>query len=340
MKSLIYFVLYTMAVSLFSQSGERWYYCIDENNLALRGYDVTTYFTESESDANEIPEKGDPEISHVHEGITYHFASKSNRNQFVKNPDKYLPKYGGWCAYRMAQIPSEEGWGQSRVPSFPLEYEIIDGELYLFSKTGQGSLKSKWEAHDQSTMIERADRFWESRHKLARMVDGKPEGLNVNARMETILWDRFIGVWKGEGHQLIDTVKKVYTDFQPATWTFYYGYDGFCIQDDWKTEVNIGGTFNGPAIRGYDPVNEEWHMTFIPINASRGSTWMMTGKFNEKNEMEGYFEGTDFQGRPFQQKIYFYNISDDRFSWKADRSYDGGKTWIKKFTYTECERLE
>lgn len=337
MNRILLLALLLVPLVSFGQSGAYWYYSLSDKNVALRGYDPVSYFDSKNSGT---PKKGEEEISYEHEGITYLFSSKKNRSTFEKEPEAYVPKYGGWCAYRMAHIPEEEGWGQSRIPASPLSYKIINERLYLFSTTNQGKTIDTWNAHEEEVMIARADEFWNSRIKLASLSDGKPEGLNVNARMENLLWERFMGKWKGNGHQLIDTTNQVYADLQPATWTFYYGYDGFCIQDDWKTEVNWGGTYNGPAIRGYDPLKKEWHMTFIPINGGRNATWQMTGKFDENMELEGQFEGTDWQGRPFKQRIYFFNISENHFSWKADRSYDDGKTWIKKFTYTECDRIE
>ncbi len=340
MKRTLQLLTFLIPLISISQTGERWYFHIDKNNLALRGYDATTYFGKSSDDQKEIPLKGEVEISYEYKGVTYLFASKANQNKFAKNPEKYLPQYGGWCAYRMAHKPKEEGYGQSRIPASPLSYKVIDDKLYLFSVTNQGNTLDRWEARNESELIQRGDDFWQSRERLASLADGKPEGLNVNARMENMLWERFMGSWNGQGRQMIDTVNKTYFDFAPAIWTFYYGYDGFCIQDDWKTEQNWGGTGNGPAIRGYDPLNQEWHMTFIPINGPRSSTWLMTGKFDENMELEGYFEGVDWQGRPIHQKIYFFNITENHFSWKADRSYDGGKTWIKKFTYTECDRIQ
>lgn len=326
---------------MWGQSGKHWYFNIDEDNLALRGYDPVSYFQNgAEGQPTDEPALGKGELTYQYEEVNYRFATPENRSAFINDPESYIPKFGGWCAYRLAQIPEEEGWGQSRIPAYPLNYRIIDGALYLFSKSSQGNARDLWEAHELPIMLKRANDFWESRKELAALVSEKPEGLNANARMENLLWDRFMGKWDGKGHQMIDTVQRTYSDFSPATWTFYYGYDGFCIQDDWKTELNFGGTWNGPAIRGYDPLKEEWHMTFIPINAGRSATWMMTGKFNSEKELEGFFDGTDWQGRPFQQRIYFYDISENHFSWKADRSYDGGKTWIKKFTYTECDRIE
>lgn len=334
MKKLLITALMHIVLGFNALAGDNWFYHMDSEGLALQGYDPVSYFDYDQ------PEKGEAELKFIYEGVIYQFVNQQNIKKFRKNPDRYLPQYGGWCAYRLGHIPEEEGWGQSRIPADPRNYKMIDGKLYLFSKTSQTNGLNLWEAHDEKEMISRADEFWQSRVKLASLVNVKPAGLNQHARMENLLWDRLMGKWNGEGHQLVDTLTKKYVDFPSATWTFRYGYDGFCIQDDWLPDINYGGTYSGPAIRGYDPLKKEWHMTFIPINAGRSATWLMKGNFDENLELEGYFEGTDAQGRSFKQKIYFYNIQNDRFSWKADRSYDGGATWIEKFTYTECERLE
>lgn len=325
-------LLTTAPLFLVAQEGENWYYNIDKNNLALSGYDPVSYF------GKDAPQKGEEKLSYEYDGVTYQFTTEQNLTTFKRSPEKYVPKYGGWCAYRMAQKPEEEGWGQSRIPVDPTNFKIIGNNLYVFSKFGEANMIQNWDAHEEKEMIQRANDFWDSRKKLAALANGKPDGLNVNARMENLLWDRLMGDWNGKLYQMVDTSKKEYALFSTATWTFFYGFDGFCIQDEWKPEFNMGGTWNGPAIRGYDPAKQEWHMTFIPVNAGRDATWLMTGKFNENNELEGYHEGTDAQGRAFSQKIFFYDISKDSFSWRTDRSYDEGKTWIKKFNYVESVR--
>jgi hypothetical protein len=38
-------------------------------------------------------------------------------------------------------------------------------------------------------------------------------------------------------------------------------------------------------------------------------------------------------------RIRYYNIQPDRFSWAADRSTDGGKTWVKNFQTIETRRM-
>lgn len=42
--------------------------------------------------------------------------------------------------------------------------------------------------------------------------------------------------------------------------------------------------------------------------------------------------------RPSTMKIRYYNIQPDRFSWTADRSIDGGKTWDKASLQIEARR--
>jgi hypothetical protein len=43
-------------------------------------------------------------------------------------------------------------------------------------------------------------------------------------------------------------------------------------------------------------------------------------------------------GKPITLRIRYYNIQPDRFSWSADRSTDGGQTWVKDFQRIEARR--
>ncbi|MCL4686161.1 YHS domain-containing protein [Myxococcota bacterium] len=61
--------------------------------LALHGYDPVAYFTEG------APMPGRAELTRVHGAVTYYFASEKSRDAFAKNPERYAPAYGGFCAY-------------------------------------------------------------------------------------------------------------------------------------------------------------------------------------------------------------------------------------------------
>ena len=64
--------------------------------LAVHGYDVVAYFTVGR------PTVGNSKFSVVHNDATYRFASAAHRDAFKADPNKYLPQYGGFCAYGVA----------------------------------------------------------------------------------------------------------------------------------------------------------------------------------------------------------------------------------------------
>ena len=92
---------------------------VDKNNVAIKGYDVVSYFN------SEKPLKGSEGYKVTFDNATFYFANKSNKNLFEKNPAKYMPQYGGYCAFGM-------GAKNAKVPSNPETYEIVDGKLFLF----------------------------------------------------------------------------------------------------------------------------------------------------------------------------------------------------------------
>ncbi|MBV8763527.1 MAG: tat pathway signal sequence domain protein [Hyphomicrobiales bacterium] len=85
--------------------------------LALRGYDPVAYFTDGK------PVLGDFSITAQYEGATYRFASEEHKALFMKEPAKYLPQFGGFCAYGAAA-----GY---KVDGDPTLWKIVDNKLYL-----------------------------------------------------------------------------------------------------------------------------------------------------------------------------------------------------------------
>ncbi|HHS8486875.1 TPA: YHS domain-containing (seleno)protein, partial [Legionella anisa] len=76
------------------------------------------------------------------------FASKENKKTFAADPEKYLPAYGGYCAYGVAM--------GHKVISDPLAWKLVKGKLYLnLNKEIQGI----W-AKDSAGNIKKADEQW------------------------------------------------------------------------------------------------------------------------------------------------------------------------------------
>lgn len=115
---------------------------VTTNDVAIHGYDPVSYFTEGKAT------KGKEMYSATYEGAIYKFSSKSNRDQFKSNPDKYAPQFGGYCA--MGVVLNQ------KLDVDPNAWYIADNKLYLnLNKTVQ----KKW-MEDVSGNIDTADRTW------------------------------------------------------------------------------------------------------------------------------------------------------------------------------------
>ncbi|MEZ6191628.1 MAG: YHS domain-containing (seleno)protein [Phycisphaerales bacterium] len=67
---------------------------------------------------------GSPVCHATYEGVTYFFANSDELKKFNKNPEKYAPVYGGWCAYGMAV--------EGKFGADPTNYKIVNGKLNVF----------------------------------------------------------------------------------------------------------------------------------------------------------------------------------------------------------------
>lgn len=112
--------------------------------LAIQGYDPVAYFTAAE------PVPGDPGITATHDGATYRFASAGHKAMFEADPAKYVPQYGGFCAYGASQ-----GYN---APVEPEQFTIADGKLYL---NYNADVRKRWN-EDRGSYISKADAYWAS----------------------------------------------------------------------------------------------------------------------------------------------------------------------------------
>lgn len=80
-------------------------------------YQEMVFFTDGK------PTPGDPGVTSTYKGAIYLFASKAGKTQFEGNPEKYVPQFGGFCAY-----------GAALGALFPVDintWQVRDGKLYL-----------------------------------------------------------------------------------------------------------------------------------------------------------------------------------------------------------------
>lgn len=90
---------------------------MNSERIAIRGYDTVAYFTESKA------MKGRSEFEHIWHGARWHFANATHRDLFAANPERYAPRYGGYCSLGLAMGEFSD--------ADPNVWSIVDGRLYL-----------------------------------------------------------------------------------------------------------------------------------------------------------------------------------------------------------------
>ncbi len=152
MKKLVVLVLVLISGISFAQNeAKRVSEYNLENKVAILGYDPVGYFTQGKAI------KGKKEISTSYQGVTYKFSSTENKETFLKNPLKYEPQYGGWCAYAM-------GSANKKVEINPETFKIIDGKLYLFYNAYFNNTLKSWNP-DEANLKVKADNNWKKIYK-------------------------------------------------------------------------------------------------------------------------------------------------------------------------------
>ena len=110
--------------------------------VAIKGYDPVAYFTQG------VPVLGSKQHSLEYKGAKWLFSTAEHKALFEKNPERYEPQYGGYCAYAIAKNTTA-----SIRPEF---FTIHDGKLYLnYSQ----SVNKKW-LKDKQGYIDKAEKNW------------------------------------------------------------------------------------------------------------------------------------------------------------------------------------
>ena len=117
-----------------------------EDGLAIQGFDPVTYFTLNKA------VKGNKDVLLMERGVVYYFSNNENRELFKKNPEKYAPEYGGWCAYAM-------GSKGEKVSIDPGTFKIVNNRLYLFYNHFFNNTLKDWNK-DEVNLKTMADNNW------------------------------------------------------------------------------------------------------------------------------------------------------------------------------------
>ena len=142
----------TMATSAFAAGND---VNVTSTDLALRGVDPVSYFTEGG------PLDGQVNITAEHNGAIYRFVSEETKALFEADPEKYAPQYGGFCAFGLANGFKFDG--------DPDVWEIVDDKLYLNLSP---AVQERWQ-EDIPGFIDSAEDQWDVVKDIAA-VDLQP----------------------------------------------------------------------------------------------------------------------------------------------------------------------
>ncbi len=292
------------------------FYNVNKNNLVLKGYDVVSYF-------NNNPVKGQENLSYSHQGLTYYFSTKANLKSFKKHPEKYLPQYGGYCAFGLGAPAGKYGFNPQKFDVDPMSYKIIDDKLYLFFKNPSFDALNFWNNEKESEMRHQADSIWTSIEKKYHGLK-IPKGMSAKAPPETLQMAFLVGSWDIEYKQKrrdgsYSLVKgKWYGNFTP---------DGMSIIDYWGKGMPVQGI----NVRTFDPNSNAWSMTWVQNNTLGNKALIEGKKVADKMVFQTKYWEIDPTGK-YRNRITFHNITETSFSYYIDTSTDGGKTWNDKTT--------
>ena len=116
---------------------------VDSNGVILKGYDPVGYFTQKK------PVKGDPKYQAKYQGAIYYFSSAANLATFKKNPSKYAPQFGAFCAngVRNKQLNDSD----------PNVFFIVKGKLYVCASP---AAKKEFRANEDEDIVA-ANKAWQ-----------------------------------------------------------------------------------------------------------------------------------------------------------------------------------
>lgn len=112
------------------------------NGIAISGYDPISYFTDHRA------VKGSDAFSATYSGAKFLFASAEHRDAFLKDPQRYSPQFGGYCAYGTAQ--------GHKASTDPQAFTVIGDKLYLNYNL---DVLKKWR-QDPAGYIKQANQNW------------------------------------------------------------------------------------------------------------------------------------------------------------------------------------
>ena len=105
-----------------------------------------------------LAQKGVKEFKSEHEKVIYYFTSAEQKTAFDKNPNKYLPQYGGYCAFGV--------YAGAKFRPDPNKFVNKDGKYFLYLYNLELDAQQLWlDAKDHNGLVKTANTNWKKLSK-------------------------------------------------------------------------------------------------------------------------------------------------------------------------------
>lgn len=122
-----------------------------------------------------------------------------------------------------------------------------------------------------------------------------------------------------------------------GTWKAWRAFDRFGIEDELRIMDRSGNPNNlTHTLRFYDASQAKWSLTTLDVYRGRFTTAIGEMK---AAEMVVTSPGRDAEGKAYVQRARFYDITATGFKYRADRSFDGERTWDTDVLKMEARRV-
>jgi YHS domain-containing protein len=142
---LLALVLIVTANGLFAQNFKA-NHNTDDSKIALLGYSSVSYLDLG------IAQKGVKDHKATYEGLSYYFTTQAQKASFEANPTKYLPQYGGFCAFGVSV--------GAKFRADPNKFVVKDGKYFLFLYDLEVDAQQLWLAGSHNKLVTTADNNW------------------------------------------------------------------------------------------------------------------------------------------------------------------------------------
>lgn len=150
LKTVITLMAFVLTITLSAQ--DKMANNIDNSNIALEGYSPVSYLDLG------LAQRGSKEFKSEHNNVAYYLTSAEQKATFDKNPNKYLPEYGGFCAFGT--------YAGAKFRVDPNKFIVKDGKYYLYLNNVELDAKQLWLAeNDHNKLKSTADANWKKLSK-------------------------------------------------------------------------------------------------------------------------------------------------------------------------------